>query len=67
MPILHENARSNRIKNLWSKKVNETFNAKSLAFTAMALDNANKTYKLKGFGETPSSITADMFNPTPSV
>ena len=42
----------------------ETFNAKSLAFTAMALDNANKTYKLKGFGATPSSITADMFNPT---
>lgn len=42
----------------------ETFNTKSLAFTAMALDNENKTYKLKGFGETPSSITADMFNPT---
>lgn len=45
---------------------NETINAKSLAFTAMALDNANKTYKLKGFGETPSAITADLFNPTSS-
>ena len=44
----------------------ETFNAKSLAFTAMALDNVNKTYKLKGFGETPSAITADLFNPTSS-
>ena len=43
---------------------NETFNAKSLAFTAMALDNANKTYKLKGFGDTPSSITTAMFDPT---
>ena len=45
----------------------ETFNAKSLAFTAMALDNANKTYKLKGFGDTPSSITATLFDPTSSV
>ena len=45
---------------------NETINAKSLAFTAMALDNANKTYKLKGFGETPSSITATLFDPTSS-
>ena len=44
----------------------ETFNAKSLAFTAMALDNANKTYKLKGFGDTPSSITATLFDPTSS-
>ena len=43
---------------------NETFNAKSLAFTAMALDNANKTYKLKGFGDTPSTITTAMFDPT---
>lgn len=43
---------------------NETFNAKSLSFTAMALDNANKTYKLKGFGETPSIIKSDMFDPT---
>ena len=46
---------------------NETFNAKSLAFTAMALDNANKTYKLKGFGETPATLTAEMFVPNPSV
>ena len=44
----------------------ETFNAKSLAFTAMALDNANKTYKLKGFGATPGTITAEMFDPTSS-
>ena len=44
----------------------ETFNAKSLAFTAMALDNANKTYKLKGFGDTPSSITATLVDPTSS-
>ena len=44
----------------------ETFNAKSLAFTAMALDNANKTYKLKGFGETPSTITTALFDPTSS-
>ena len=44
----------------------ETFNAKSLAFTAMALDNVNKTYKLKGFGETPSAITATLFDPTSS-
>ena len=47
--------------------MNETFNAKSLAFTAMALDNANKTYKLKGFGETPATITATLFDPTSSV
>ena len=46
---------------------NETFNAKSLAFTAMALDNENKTYKLKGFGATPGTITAEMFDPTSSV
>ena len=45
---------------------NETFNAKSLAFTAMALDNENKTYKLKGFGATPGTITAEMFNPVSS-
>ena len=44
----------------------ETFNAKSLAFTAMALDNENKTYKLKGFGATPGTITAEMFNPVSS-
>ena len=43
---------------------NETFNAKSLAFTAMALDNENKTYKLKGFGPTPGTITTAIFDPT---
>ena len=47
--------------------MNETFNAKSLAFAAMALDNANKTYKLKGFGETPATLTAEMFVPKASV
>ena len=45
---------------------NETFSAKSLAFTAMALDNENKTYKLKGFGATPGTITAEMFDPVSS-
>ena len=39
----------------------ESFNAKSLSYTAMSLDNTNKTYKLKGYGETPETITADMF------
>ena len=43
---------------------NESINAKSLNFTATALDNANKTYKIKGFGTTPSQITAELFNPT---
>ncbi len=43
---------------------NESINAKTLNFTATALDNANKTYKLKGFGKTPSTITAELFNPT---
>ena len=55
------------IKSLYDNKVNETFNAKSLAFTAMALDNVNKTYKLKGFGETPETLTAEIFVPNPSV
>ena len=32
----------------------------------MALDNANKTYKLKGFGTTPATITKEMFNPKPN-
>ena len=32
----------------------------------MALDNANKTYKLKGFGTTPSQITKAMFDPKPN-
>lgn len=45
-------------------KLNESINAKTLNFTATALDNANRTYKLKGFGETPSQITAELFNPT---
>ena len=40
---------------------NESFSAKSLSYTAMSLDNTNKTYKLKGYGETPETITADMF------
>ena len=31
----------------------------------MALDNANKTYKLKGFGATPATITKELFNPKP--
>ena len=44
-------------------KLNESINAKTLNFTATALDNANRTYKLKAFGETPSQITAEMFNP----
>ena len=34
-----------------------------LSFSAMALDNTNKTYKLKGFGTTPSQITKAMFDP----
>lgn len=42
---------------------NETINAKSLSFSAMALDNSNKTYKLKGFGNTPKQITQAMFEP----
>lgn len=42
---------------------NETINAKSLSYTALPLDNKNKTYKAKGFGETPTEITAEMFNP----
>ena len=42
---------------------NESINAKTLNFTATALDNPNKTYKLKGFGALPETITADMFDP----
>ena len=45
---------------------NESINAKTLNFTATALDNANRTYKLKGFGSTPGTITKDMFDPKPS-
>ena len=44
-------------------KLNESINAKTLNFTATALDNANKTYKLKAFGSLPEQITAEMFNP----
>ena len=42
---------------------NESINAKTLNFTATALDNANKTYKLKGFGPLPETITSAMFDP----
>lgn len=41
----------------------ETINVKTLNYTALPLDNANKTYKAKGFGDTPTEITAAMFNP----
>ena len=47
-------------------KLNESINAKTLNFTATALDNANRTYKLKGFGSIPGTITKDMFDPKPS-
>ena len=47
-------------------KLNESINAKTLNFTATALDNANRTYKLKAFGSTPSQITKEMFDPKPS-
>ena len=47
-------------------KLNESINAKTLNFTATALDNANRTYKLKGFGKTPETITKEMFDPKPS-
>lgn len=40
---------------------NETINTKSLAFTALALDNNFKTYKYINVGDTPSTLTADMF------
>lgn len=43
---------------------NESINAKSLNFTAASLDNTNKTYKIKGFGKTPETITAELFDPT---
>ena len=57
------NYKNIRIKSLIDNKLNESINAKTLNFTATALDNANRTYKLKAFGETPSQITAEMFNP----
>ncbi len=41
---------------------NETIPVKSLSFTALALDNAFKTYKYINSGETPSTITLDMFD-----
>lgn len=41
---------------------NETISTKSLAFTALALDNAFKTYKYVNVGTTPATITLDMFD-----
>ena len=41
---------------------NETIPVKSLSFTALALNNNFKTYKYIGSGETPESITLDMFD-----
>lgn len=41
---------------------NETIPVKSLSFTALALNNAFQTYKYINSGETPSTITLDMFN-----
>ena len=32
----------------------------------MALDNTNKTYKLKGFCTTPSQMTKATFDPKPN-
>ena len=57
------NYKNIRIKSLIDNKLNESINAKTLNFTATALDNANRTYKLKGFGKTPETITAEIFNP----
>lgn len=48
-------------------KLNESINAKTLNFTATALDNTNRTYKLKAFGSTPTQITATMFDPKSSL
>lgn len=45
---------------------NESINAKTLNFTATALDNDNKTYKIKGFGTLPETITSAMFDPKPT-
>ena len=61
-----EGEKNIRIKSLIDNKLNESINAKTLNFTATALDNANRTYKLKGFGSTPGTITKDMFDPKPS-
>lgn len=41
---------------------NQTVPVKSLSFTALALDNKFRTYKYIGSGETPSTITLDMFD-----
>ena len=60
------NYKNIRIKSLIDNKLNESINAKTLNFTATALDNVNRTYKLKGFGSTPGTITKDMFDPKPS-
>ena len=60
---LIRNYKNIRIKRLIDNKLNESINAKTLNFTATALDNANRTYKLKGFGKTPETITAEIFNP----
>lgn len=40
---------------------NETINAKSLSFEALALDNDFRTYKYINSGKAPDSITKDMF------
>ena len=61
------NYKNIRIKSLIDNKLNESINAKTLNFTATALDNANRTYKLKGFGKTPETITAEIFNPKQSI
>lgn len=41
---------------------NEAISVKSLSFTALALDNSFKTYKYINVGETPKSLTLDMFD-----
>lgn len=46
---------------------NEQIDTKSLAFTALALDNEFKTYKYINTGATPAQLTADMFVEKPSV
>lgn len=41
---------------------NMTINTKSLSFTALSLNNSFQTYKYINVGETPSELTADMFD-----
>lgn len=41
---------------------NMTINTKSLSFTALSLNNSFQTYKYMNVGETPSELTADMFD-----